>query len=703
MKRHDVKAMNCLPLLCFLGVAVCLLGACSFPRPGDRQGKVVIFFQHGSKSVVAPVLAPVSYVLSFTGSSTIEPVTTSRDSISVDLPTGSWDIEAVACDASERTIAKGSRDGVTIGTGTTTVALSLSPMQAGAGSIDITFTWPTNLTPPIAEASAILRSQSGLDDLDTLTKAGAELAACSLGYSSQGRASGCYRLVLAYRLEGQPERAFIDDTVVQVFDYLTSTATIAYEKADFDQFPDPPTGLGSTEAMGGVGITWNDTISDVISYKVERSVDGSSWDTLAVDHASTGYADSNAVEGTTYHYRVSAANSVGSSEPGSSTSGSWARPAAGTLAAGAVKSTSIQLSWTGATDNATEASALQYRVVRSTSGNVGTVADATANGTVAVDWSAALLEASATGLSPSATYWFNVLVRDAAGNTAAYVQISATTAASSITRIIDHTCFDPSGYSDAQIQAAAALKVYFEHASTGQDITGNSSTDSSVGRNNDNSADCGLALLYAYDAASARYLCDRYHIPEGGTNYPGWFDTHNGLQTFRRGNPAPATKLSDFVGMSDAMRTAIDVAMFKFCWIDVHPDNGGYITEEDASGFAASMISDMESFEAANPGLVVVYWTMPVERDVAYAARQTFNEAIRAYCTANGKWLMDIADIESHDPSGAASVDVNGWELACSGYTTEDGGHLDQTGSIRMARAYWSLLAEIAKAMAAGE
>jgi len=168
-----------------------------------------------------------------------------------------------------------------------------------------------------------------------------------------------------------------------------------------------------------------------------------------------------------------------------------------------------------------------------------------------------------------------------------------------------------------------------------------------------------------------------------------------------RSNPPPATKVSLFVGMSAAMRAAIDVAMFKFCWIDVWYGTGydgattGYVS--DGASFAANMITSIQTFEANNPGITHVYWTMPLQRDIAYPAREAFNSAIRTYCLENGRWLIDIADIECHDDAGVKNTDVNGRELMVSTYAMPDGGHLAAAGRLKMARAYWKLIAEIAK------
>lgn len=256
-------------------------------------------------------------------------------------------------------------------------------------------------------------------------------------------------------------------------------------------------------------------------------------------------------------------------------------------------------------------------------------------------------------------------------------------------RTIDHTNFDPSTRSNAEITAAAGLKVYFEHASTGEDIVGDSDTDSSTGTNYNDTESCGLAELYALNN---RYLCGRESY--NSSNSPTWFATNTGLQDNHRGNPTPATKISGFVGMSNDLASAVDVAMWKYCWIDAWPATSGYIS--DGAAAAASDIADIEAFETAHPGLIVVWWTMPLQSSESYAAREAYNDAIRTYCDTNNKWLLDIADLECHNDAGVKQTDGNGREIAVSSYMMPDGGHLGSTGRVKLARAYWEMLARIA-------
>lgn len=258
-------------------------------------------------------------------------------------------------------------------------------------------------------------------------------------------------------------------------------------------------------------------------------------------------------------------------------------------------------------------------------------------------------------------------------------------------RVIDHTNCDPTGLSDDAIAAAASLKVYFEHASVGQDIVGDSDADSTSGTDNDYNEACGLSSLYQADN---RFLCERmsyFYDDEGSGGEsadPAWFQTHSGLLSLRRQNPAPSVKVSNFVArLEGAMASVVDVAMFKFCYIDV-----------EGRSFANELIAKIEAIEAAHPGLVLPYWTMPLQTDQGFAARDAFNARIRAYCESNDKWLLDIADIQSHLTAKATEVarKANGYEAMHEVYATEDHGHLSDAGKLKLAQAYWSLLAAIA-------
>ncbi len=87
----------------------------------------------------------------------------------------------------------------------------------------------------------------------------------------------------------------------------------------------------------------------------------------------------------------------------------------------------VTLRWDRASDDVTPAGDIEYRVVWSSDNNIGAPREAERNGTVVMDWTRNQERASVTGLLPGTTYFFNVIVRDGDGISAAYRTVSATT------------------------------------------------------------------------------------------------------------------------------------------------------------------------------------------------------------------------------------------------------------------------------------
>ena len=97
--------------------------------------------------------------------------------------------------------------------------------------------------------------------------------------------------------------------------------------------------------------------------------------------------------------------------------------------------------------------------------------------------------------------------------------------------------------------------------------------------------------------------------------------------------------------------------------------------------------------EAAYPDKTIIWWTIPLTSGGNPGADR-FNELVRQYAREHGKVLFDIADIEAHDPDGNYLTNPAGDEILFAGYT-EDGGHLNWPGRIRVAQAFWVLLARL--------
>ena len=98
-----------------------------------------------------------------------------------------------------------------------------------------------------------------------------------------------------------------------------------------------------------------------------------------------------------------------------------------TLDRGTDGNTQIDVSWNAATDNVTDQSEVQYQVVYSILNNISSIADAQANGTVAVDYTEALTATTISSLNAGTQYFVNVIAKDASENKTPYASSSLTT------------------------------------------------------------------------------------------------------------------------------------------------------------------------------------------------------------------------------------------------------------------------------------
>ena len=87
----------------------------------------------------------------------------------------------------------------------------------------------------------------------------------------------------------------------------------------------------------------------------------------------------------------------------------------------------VQLTWGAASDAVTPQSSLEYTLVRSFTSNINSVANAQSNGNTVMDWTANTTSYTVNNLTPSSTYYFNVIVRDSLGNMSIYSTETVTT------------------------------------------------------------------------------------------------------------------------------------------------------------------------------------------------------------------------------------------------------------------------------------
>lgn len=205
---------------------------------------------------------------------------------------------------------------------------------------------------------------------------------------------------------------------------------------------------------------------------------------------------------------------------------------------------------------------------------------------------------------------------------------------------VDHTTLSAGSIPVSAMDLARARRMHLSHASVGGNLW------------------AGLMALQAGDAG--RYA------------FPNW-------QHVDRGNPGWQAKVDQFEVLVASQQTSFDVFQMKLCYID------------EAASFAYYRDA-MVKLEGLYPTKRFVWWTMPLSTTgAANAQRAAFNQSVRTYCSQNNKILFDIAAIESHDANGNA-VTSGGSEAMAPAWSS-DGGHLNASGSDRVAKALWWLMA----------
>jgi hypothetical protein len=242
------------------------------------------------------------------------------------------------------------------------------------------------------------------------------------------------------------------------------------------------------------------------------------------------------------------------------------------------------------------------------------------------------------------------------------VALTALTVLPAQATVIDHNAVDAvSGYSQETMDKIGELSFLFSHASVGANMVS--------GLNALHGADSGFYQLQTESAA--------------GTPPASVVDGR--FYEISRGNPGWSDKLAYFDQyLSDGWAGQVDLAMDKFCYIDENAD-------------AASYLSFMQGLEQkfAGTGTRLVYATMPLKTssDSANILRNEFNAAVRSFVAGSSdRLLFDIADIEAWDATGEHTFTSGGnvYQQLAGGYSS-DGGHLNATGSQRVALGFYAV------------
>jgi hypothetical protein len=262
-------------------------------------------------------------------------------------------------------------------------------------------------------------------------------------------------------------------------------------------------------------------------------------------------------------------------------------------------------------------------------------------------------------------------------------------------------------------------------------------SDRSVGQNINEGLDCLTATSWAASPASCRrdYYNDEWHwrtfnqadydqglVPERILFDPDpvTYNRSNWTYEFDMGTWSELTQsfietlAPDYLDLKDALSyqfSYLNVVEFE----DIADPNFGYFSNNPSR----YTVVDYESFIDQHPDKIFFFWTTSLARGIGTQVSTDFNAMMRDYAVEHQKILFDVADILSHTDLGEPCYDnrdgvpycsMNGQcedypddgldlPAICQDYTTEtDGGHLGSVsaGKIRVAKAFWVLMAQIA-------
>ncbi|RMG69750.1 MAG: hypothetical protein D6711_18910 [Chloroflexi bacterium] len=184
--------------------------------------------------------------------------------------------------------------------------------------------------------------------------------------------------------------------------------------------PVAPSNLNATAvSTTQINLTWNDNSDNETGFKIERSLNGSSWSQIAIIGANnTSYSNTGLSCGTTYYYRVRAYNDSGNSSYSNTDSAATSTcppnvPAApSNLNATAVSTSQINLTWNDNSNNETG-----FKIYRSPDeSNWSQIATVSTNSTSYAN----------TGLNCGTIYYYRVRAYNGSGDSS-YSNTTSTT------------------------------------------------------------------------------------------------------------------------------------------------------------------------------------------------------------------------------------------------------------------------------------
>jgi titin len=198
-----------------------------------------------------------------------------------------------------------------------------------------------------------------------------------------------------------------------------------------------PSNLTASVTGTTVALSWTSgggTTSDfVVVYQLGGTAPSTCWSGSSVTSATNSASIPGLTDGTQYSFRVCArttgAGQVSGGISVSATPDGTAPTAGAFTASSGVTSTGFTINWAAGSDAVTVASSLAYRVCSgANAAAIDTVAECD-SATTELAYATNTLTLAVSGKSPATAYYYNVIVRDAAGNKTIYGGLAQTTSA----------------------------------------------------------------------------------------------------------------------------------------------------------------------------------------------------------------------------------------------------------------------------------
>jgi hypothetical protein len=519
----------------------------------------------------------------------------------------------------------------------------------------------------------------------------------------------------------------------------------------------PPTApaavAASARSSTSVLLSW-DASPGATSYKVQRAPDVTgapgAWGAVAVVSTSP-LTDLGLTASTTYWYRVAATGGGGDSPFSDAVSvatpstggGATVPDAPAGVAAAALSSSAVRISWSGSTG------ATSYAIERAPDAG-------DAPGTWRPSTSVSASPHTDSGLSASTRYWYRVAASNAAGVSPFSGAVSATTQASGVavpasptgvtataqsSSTVRVTWTPSAGASGYRVQrapdaagspgswGASANVAASPHADSGLSASttywyrvaawnagGDSTFSTPVSATTQASGGSGTVttipaalsvlstkrIFFAHASVGANVLGGIQALLDANsgaepvivdlaypTPSPGALTTGKIAQIgWYDLNTHPWSKVAAFQAYmnTNGMGAVADVAMMKFCFVDFDAGADSVETAARATELFAAYQSMVSAVQAANPSVKLVHFTSALTQ-AGNGRREAYNNLVRAAYGSSGR-LFDLADLESNGHSDSEG------RVMDPAYNTGDD-HLNTTGKAVVAQALLLFLANL--------